>query len=306
MNFSFFYKESFPEGNIVLPQYDYFISAFDACERTSKIYEKIDSKFKIWLVFPHYHIAEEELPDTESYTSVEFKEDDYFQDFFATKNFQEQDKICIDITGFIKPHLIFLIKYLVTIIGVKKIEFLYTEPHRYLNADETKFSGFIDDIRPIEGCNSIDINTNTENDVLIISAGYDDNLIAKVCQEKNSCKNKFYILGFPSLQPDMYQESRLKVHKIKESTGDIKLLFAPAYDPFITAETLGEIIALCPNYTNIYISPLATKSHALGFVLYYLWNLDKPINIIYPYSNFYSAKNAIGIKKTWKYTLEFP
>jgi hypothetical protein len=58
--------------------------------------------------------------------------------------------------------------------------------------------------------------------LLIICAGYDDDLIAEIAQNKGHCQKKYYILGFPSLQPDFYQESILKMENAKQSTDEFK------------------------------------------------------------------------------------
>ena len=178
---------------------------------------------------------------------------------------------------------------------------------QYKDADETKFSGYIDGIQDVEGCSSINNNPNADNDLLIICAGYDDDLIAKIAQNKGHCQKKYYILGFPSLQPDMYQESILKMENAKQSTGEFKKIkFAPAFDPFVTAQIINEIVDENPSSTNIYLSPLSTKPQTVGMALFYITNYEKlPISIIFPYSKTYTSKHAEGIKRTWRYTVEF-
>jgi hypothetical protein len=192
-------------------------------------------------------------------------------------------------------------------LGINKIDFLYSEPQLYKNAEETKFSGFIDEPKLIEGCSSAVVLTDTTNDLLIVAAGYDDKLIAKVSQYKSKIKKKYYILGLPSLQPDMYQESILKLYQAKESIGYRIDKYAPAFDPFVTAQVIDEIVLENSNHSNIYLSPLSTKPQTLGIAFYYIWNYQsKPINIIFPDSKRYYAGTAEGIKKTWRYTFELP
>ncbi|MGA3013964.1 MAG: hypothetical protein ABSD71_08010 [Bacteroidales bacterium] len=304
MDYTIFYKTSYDKGNIDHNvDYDFFFSAYDACERTTIIFDKIISKSKLWIVFPHYHI---DLVGENIYNCNSLREDEGFLDLFNAVNIQASSKVCIDITGFIRPHLIFFTTYLYRI-GVKKIDFLYTEPLHYKNAEDTTFSGFIDEVRLIEGCSSEMILPNTDNDLLIITAGYDDKLIAKVSNFKSKIKNKYYILGFPSLQPDMYQESILKIYQAKDSIGQRIDKFSPAFDPFVTAQVINDIIEENQDHSNIYLSPLSTKPQTLGIAFYYLWNFKiKPINIIFPFSNTYFPKTATGIKKTWKYTFELP
>lgn len=304
MDYSVFYKTSYLDGNIDYGEgYDYFFSSYDGCERTTSVFESVKSDKKIWIKFPHYKI---EFSDEDKYVCESYREDECFIELFKAIEIKENSKICIDITGFIRPHLIFFSNYLHRK-GIKKIDFLYSEPIHYMNAEETTFSGFIDEVRLIEGCSSDRIIPNTENDLLIITAGYDDKLIAKVAQFKSKISKKYYILGLPSLQPDMYQENVLKIFQAKESIGQRIDRFAPAYDPFITAQIIDDIIRENPGHSNIYLSPLSTKPQTLGIALYYLWNYEtKPLNIIFPYSNTYHPKTAHGIKKTWKYTFEMP
>lgn len=307
MEFSHFYKEAFTLDNIEkIGSYDIFISAFDNCKRTLDVFNRTTANKKIWLRFPHYNIPEEEIP-ADIYFNKSFVEDDYYLKLFKSDLLDDTKSICIDITGFIRPHLIYLIKYL-TYIRVPKVDLLYTEPLRYKLAEETTFSGFIDHIDMIPGCSSIRSDSNTDNDLLIIAAGYDDDLLAKIARDKSHCKNRYYILGFPSLQPDMYQESILKIENARASIGEnIKFKFAPAYDPFVTADIINEIISENPNFNNIYLSPLSTKPQTIGMALFYFWHFeDLPISIIFPYSNVYTTKHAIGIKKVWRYCFELP
>ncbi|MGJ1508193.1 hypothetical protein [Sphingobacterium siyangense] len=305
MDYTIYYKESFDNGDIPdCEHYDYFISGFDDCERTKVIFNKVNAKSKIWLNFPHFNLEIENTDNEHIYESTEVKEDDYFLGFFNTFNIAIGSQICIDITGFVRPHLVFLVTSL-NRLGITKIDFIYSEPRHYKSAEETTFSGFIEEVRLIEGCTSY-MNPETENDLLIISAGYDDKLIAKVAQDKSKITNKYYLIGFPSLQPDMYQESILKMHQAKESIGQRKDIFAPAFDPFVTAQCIHDIVEK-NRWSNIYLSPLSTKPQTLGIILYYLWNYrSKSVNIIYPYSNLYFPKTAYGIKKTWRYTVELP
>jgi len=305
IDFTIFYKTSYENGDIkILEEFDFFFSAYDDCERTKVIYENVTSKKKIWIDFPHYKNSLS--PSDDIYVCKSFKEDECFIELFDKISLDKTSKICIDITGFIRPHLIFFIVYLYRI-GIKKIEFLYSEPQHYVNAEETTFSGFIDEVKIIEGCSALVNLSNVEDDLLIIAAGYDDKLIAKVSQEKSKIKSKYYILGFPSLQADMYQESILKIFQAKESIGQRIDKFASAFDPFVTAQTINEIVQSNPDHSNIYLSPLSTKPQTLGIALYYLWFFqEKSLNIIFPYSNTYLPKTATGIKKTWKYTFELP
>lgn len=308
MDFTKFYKSSFgPEEEIDGPEYDLFISAYDECDRTRIIYDKIKSKRKFWLLFPQYLYTGSE-PQEEFYVSQGKRESEYFRDFFSGFDTNElcQMSICIDSTGFLRPHLIYMIAYL-NYIGLHKLDVLYTEPGRYSKADETSFSVNIDSVRTVEGCTNNPIITDEMNDVLIVCSGYDEKLFSQVASYKSNCKHKFHIIGFPSLQLDMYQESMLRFYNIKNSVGNSIRKFAPAFDPFVTAQTIGEIIDNIQNPTNIFLSPLSTKPQTLGMVLYYLYNKrDKAVSILFPFSMEYTSGHTEGVKRTWKYTVELP
>lgn len=309
MDFTKFYKHSFDpkEEGFNYPEYDLFISAYDECDRTRIPYDRVPAKQKIWILFPQY-IYKGEKPQESCYMGSGNRESEYFRDFFASF---ERDKltkmsICVDSTGFLRPHFIYLVAYF-NFIGVRQFDVLYTEPNRYSNADETDFSINVDTVRTIDGCTNNPITTEEMNDVLIVCSGYDEKLFSQVASYKSNCKNKYHIIGFPSLQLDMYQESMLRFYNIKESVGNSIRKFAPAFDPFVTAQTIGEIIDSISNPTNIYLSPLSTKPQTLGMVLYYLYyKREKAVNILFPFSMEYTSGHTEGAKRTWIYTVELP
>jgi hypothetical protein len=109
----------------------------------------------------------------------------------------------------------------------------------------------------------------------------------------------------------MYQQNAWRTKLAADSIGEnanIKYL-APANDPFATASVLSQIISsetLMSPITNLYLSPLATKAQALGFVLYYLGECEgQNASIIFPFSSRYSSESDRGISRIWRYCLEF-
>jgi len=304
MDYTVFYKSSYLHGNVDCGSgYDFFFSGYDECDRTSVIFDKITAREKFWINFPHYRLT----PAVgHLYQCTSLKEDECFIDLFAALHLQADSRVCVDITGFVRPHLIFFITLLHRA-GIKLVDFIYYEPKHYEKAEETIFSGFPEEPRIIEGCGSNDSSADVEKDLLIVTAGYDDQLVAAVSKYKSRIKKKYYILGLPSLQADMYQESILKLYQAQDSIGTRIDRYAPAFDPFVAAQAINEIVHENPGHNNIYLSPLSTKPHTLGIALYYLWNFQSlPINIIFPFSKIYKPKTAIGVKKTWKYTVQFP
>ena len=83
-------------------------------------------------------------------------------------------------------------------------------------------------------------------------------------------------------------------------------IFAPAYDPFVTAQAIKDYVEkkqMEKPITNLYLAPLSSKPQALGMALYYLWEdgSNKPMSIIYPICDKYVQDNAIGIGRIWIY-----
>ncbi len=307
MDFTKFYKTFFdPAHEFNCPEYDLFLSAYDECDRTLIPYNQVRAKEKIWFLFPQYRYIGS-TPTVDVYSSPGRSEAEYFTGFIKKFGKELCDKsICLDSTGFLRPHLAYLVAYF-NYVGVKKFDVLYTEPGMYSKADETNFSINVDCVRTVEGCTSNPVIAEEMNDVLIVCSGYDEKLFSAIASDKSSCKYKYHIIGFPSLQPDMYQESMLRFYNIKESIGNSKREFAPAFDPFVTAQTINDIIKHIPNPTNIFLSPLSTKPQTLGMVLYYLYNKrEKAVNILFPFSMEYTSGHTTGVKRTWRYTVELP
>jgi hypothetical protein len=322
-DYSIFYKKKYstPDELKVLDKYDLFISAFNDSYRVRQVFEDIIADEKHWLVFPEYDYSAAEWPTSKDSTEKIFvfdanlKEGDIIRDYFskAGVDLTKINKICVDITGFIRPHLIFFVRY--CYLALKEVDFIYTDPIKYKKKEHTDFSFDYVDVRQIDGCQGVH-NPETNNDVLIIGSGYDHLRITDVSKKKNNSK-KIQLFGFPSLQPDMYQENILKAYKAEEETSNgrenfidkDRTIFAPANDPFVTANVIRDFV-LKENkklpITNLYLCPLSTKAQTLGLALYYVSQcIDKPVSIIFPVCNRYSKETTEGISKIWKFTVEF-
>jgi hypothetical protein len=58
--------------------------------------------------------------------------------------------------------------------------------------------------------------------------------------------------------------------------------------------------------TNLYLSPLATKPHTLGFGLFYLKELEETASsLIFPFSARYSRETGKGLGRSWIYPIVF-
>ena len=301
-------------------KYDLFISAYTKEDIVIKTFNKIDADKKIYLIFPEYNIDTNHISDDIfEYNIVDdnIKVAEYInamcEKYINTEN---NDKICVDTTGFNKPYLVFLLFWFKEN-GINDIDLIYTEPQRYLKSDKTKFSDNIIESRnivsPYESYSSAG-----ENDLFIINVGYDSKLVNKVIHNVTANKIK-PLIGFPSLQAIMYQENILNLIKSKTELGikeNDELLYAPANNPFITAHVISEYVKKYVSLhkgtvNNIHLAPLATKAQTIGMALFYIFenesydNKDINLHIHYPFTHSYSASSSEGYFRINKYTIEF-
>jgi len=294
-------------------RWDIFVSAYTAAERVRRVYEKVSAGSKHWLVFPEYGFAAAQYP-SDAFTMVARDEAEYVKAFWDGSIGDIGGRaLAIDITGFIRPYLIFLLRWLAER-GVRRFDALYTEPVIYSDRERTRFSDeVVVEVRQIAGFEGMH-NPETSNDYLIIGAGYDHQLIAQVAENKEFSK-KIQLFGLPSLRADMYQENVLRAYQAEEAVGrstadESSSYFAPANDPFVTASILREIVnrlSARKQITNLYLSPLATKPQVLGFALYYLTERrDTATSLIFPFCEAYNQETTMGMSRILKYTVELP
>ena len=315
MNYSYFFKyryQSLAELTS-LPQYDLYISSFVNSQRVLEPADAINATRKLWFV------EEGQLQDIflsgKEYVCVKTN-DDYDVIFNLFRESQLAGKrICIDATGFKIPYLLFIMRCM-TMYKINRFDVIYTEPMQYRHGENTQFSDSFYEVKQMHGMSGIHTSQN-DNDLLIIAAGYDHSRIIDVANKKKDCKKKVLLFGFPAISPSMFQENILRAHEAEASIGtecfnDMNSnIYAPAYDPFITAQSISEYIIKHNKrapFTNIYLAPLSTKPHAIGMGLYYLWEsgFSRNISLIYPYCQRYIADNSDGIAHIWRYEIELP
>jgi hypothetical protein len=323
-DFSYLYKSKYNTTAELKAskKYDLFLSAYNDSERVKAVFNDIEASDKHWMVFPQYQYTAAELPlnllSNERLFTFDptLNEGQIIRDYIKQSgvDFSKLGEVCIDITGFIRPHLVFLIRYL-SILPIKNIDFLYSDPIKYIKKEQTDFSSQYTTVRQIDGCQGMH-NPETNNDYLVIAAGYDNLRITDVSRTKANSK-KIQLFGFPSLQPDMYQENILKAYISEEATSNGResfidpdsTIFAPANDPFVTANIVRQFVDKENKrkpLTNLYLCPLSTKAQTLGLALYFITNcVDTNVSIIFPICNQYSRETTEGISKIWKYTVEF-
>lgn len=308
MNYSYYFIEEVNDVSDI--SYDIFISAFDGCHRTLETYGKIISKMKYWLLFPQYSFPNTmQLPQNALF-SEEVTENGYINAVVDQMANLNGSRICIDSTGFIIPHLMFLMMLLKRK-GVKEYHILYSSPIKYSKDESTVFSIGANQTRPIIGYSSSPKNVNGD-DVLILLAGFNDTLLTNVARDKSKSKYKYLFVGFPPLQADMYQQSILQLNKSKETIGKTNVYYckAPAYDPFISASKIQKEIDRLgvgnrQDIGFIHIAPLSTKPMAIAAALVYMKNPDLPIDVVYPTSDSYMCDHSEGISRTWRYIIEY-
>lgn len=325
MDFSLFYRKGpIKEAEIhSLGNWDLFISAYNESDRLQTIFSKIRAKSKYWLVHSQYNFKDEQLPSDGKAiikAALGTTESEVIRSLFSEiSNHESIDttdlktkSICIDSTGFLRPHLMFLLLYCYKVLKVETVDILYSEPEVYKKAENTVFSTGSSNIRYVDGfANGQD--SNFGDDLLVVGAGFEKELLEEIVDDKSHAR-KSQIVGFPPLQPDMYQQCLLKTTGIEVSSEEAIPRFAPANDPFATASVLSEIFEeehSKKKVTNLYLTPLGTKAQVVGFSLFYIHRfIENPESlgggVLFPFREAYSQETSDGFSKAWRYTVEFP
>jgi hypothetical protein len=312
MDYSLFYRRPVRVDRLdkELGPFDVFVSAYNSSDRVQLVFDEVRSRRKLWLAHPEYQYANVELPTNSpvvlpSSTSETAQVDELLKGAGVLTG----KRLCIDITGFMRHALLFLLPKLAHA-GVAKFTALYSEPVSYVRQEATIFSTTTSGaVRPVRGMYG---SPGSGADHLVMAIGYDHQLISEVASYKDGV-TVHPLFAFPSLSADMYQQSALRAEK----SGEVILrpdwvsnrIFAPANDPFSTAAVVSEhvrrIDAIAPEQ-NIYLAPLSTKAQALGMGLY--WQLEGRqrgrCTILLPECITYSRETSKGLKRLWQYEVE--
>jgi hypothetical protein len=311
IDYTILYRDEMPPPEEMWnDRWELFVSGYSFDERVRKVFDKVEADEKWWLIQPQYDFAEAELPARGSiYRNDASDEALYVNQFF--RNVVALDagtRVCIDISGLMRPHLLYVLRYLFQA-GVDRFDVLYSEPQQYVHGADTRFVGGAVNVRQVNGYEGVHI-PQTDRDLLVIGAGYDYEQIVSVAYNKEHA-HILQMFGLPSLAPDMYQESRLRAKDAEEGLGtsaESPILVAPASDPFVTASVLQETVRReteIGGLTNLYLCPVGSKPQTLGFGLYYVgeW-LGDAASIIFPFSERYEKTTTTGVKTVWKYSVE--
>jgi hypothetical protein len=295
------------DPNFTYRSFDFFWAALTADERAKALYDKVSAVRKQWVILPEYGFAATEIPSGSYAPAGAGDEAELITSFLDGQAISPSSTICIDITGFLAPYLLFLLRALANR-GVGSFELLYSEPGKYLDSEETQFSSEnVHSVRQVYGYEGTH-TTDTSKDALIIGVGYDHQLLKIVASTKEGAR-AIQLFGLPALRPDMYQQNILRASRAADAMGrppgehrDNWLL--PAHDPFTTATILSRFFEE-GKFTNLYLCPLATKPQVLGFGIFYINEcLGKPISILYPFCNSFPKRTSVGVGRVWAYSAE--
>ncbi|WP_426232366.1 hypothetical protein [Pararhizobium sp. DWP3-4] len=294
---------------------DVFISAYNDNERVKSTFDEVNASRKFWWILPDYGYSTDEYPAEPGLEIVDLlpeNEAELVVEGLRRSGLADPDvkSVCVDITGFLHPHILLLLKYFKAN-PVEELEFIYTEPGHYSRKVETRFSlTETVTVRQVAGFEGLH-NPEMDHDVVVIGIGYDHSLIGQVIANKESAR-VVQLHCFPSLSADMYQESILRLDRVSavstQNAVDLNF-FATANDPYVTAAVLDEAVTLLNSkqrISNLYLSPLSTKPQALGFGLYYLSRLEgRAASMIYPFTERYSRETSTGMGRGWVYPIVF-
>lgn len=310
IDYSIFYRSELELSTLdKSEEFDVFISAFNTAMRVQSVFEKIPAKRKLWLIHPEYQYSDADLPKNgELVRPVSTDEIEQVKALLDAVAQLQNCRVCIDITGFMRHVLVFLVAKL-NVIGVENFRALYSEPETYSKQEATVFSTqTAGRVRPVAGMRMP--NDDNAQDVLVMGVGYDHALINEVMNNKDHAK-VYPILGFPSLSPEMFQQSAIRAsHSGGSALEDAWITnrkFAPANDPFATAGVLADLVRIMKKpLPNVYLTPLSTKVQALGFAIY--WVLEGKsrgaVSMLLPECVTYSRETSTGLKRLWAYDVE--
>ncbi|WP_222621973.1 hypothetical protein [Variovorax sp. PAMC26660] len=260
MDYSYYYRRTINVQRIKdeLQGFDVFISAYNSSDRVKNVYGEVRAARSYWVIHPEYQYAAIERPQNGVLICpASLDEVAQVGAIFDAVGDLSGLRVCIDITGFMRHVLTFLIAKLARDNSCNLFA-LYSEPEAYLKQENTQFATTTSGIvRPVRGMAG---PTKPQAlDHLVIAVGYDHRLISEVVNSKDDSR-VYPIFAFPPLSADMYQQSAIRASESGDVAQSSDWLnnrqFAPANDPFATAEILSSLIAQIdrrPEPANIYI-----------------------------------------------------
>ncbi|WP_156354176.1 hypothetical protein [Gordonia sp. HS-NH1] len=290
--------------------FDLFLSAYNGSERVKTLFELARAVEKRWLVHHEYEYSDSEVPTMSWKTDPLESEIDSWERCIRDLGLTPDKRIGIDITGMMRPHLL-LLPLMLFRAGFTEVSVFYSDPVAYVSGQETTFTrGPVERVAVVPGYGGVQSASIDSRDCLVIGAGYDHSLVKAIAESKSKAEH-YLLVGMPGLQPHMYQESVYRISQAKEAINEFRsrsLLFAPANNPFMTAQVLSDHISSIRKKGvsgNVYLAPVGPKSQVLGFAWYYLCEgFDSPLSVIFPYAQRYSRETSTGSGAIHEYKLE--
>ncbi|UYO96373.1 hypothetical protein OED01_12275 [Microbacterium sp. M28] len=310
-DYSIFSKNRRTPAELAEASFDVLVSAFNDSERVRRVFDLLPAAEKYWVVHSEYGYADGELPSEACWTpDPRESEIEAWERCFSDLAITPDAKIAIDITGMMRPHLL-LLPLMLQRAGFKEATLLYSDPVSYVSGQATTFTkGPVERVAVVPGYAGAHRTSIDARDCLIIGAGYDHELVKAVAESKRNADH-YVLVGMPGLQPHMYQESVYRISQAKESINDFRsrsLLYAPANNPFMTAQVLSDHLTSLRRkgeVDNVYLAPVGPKSQVLGFAWYFLCEgLGTPTSILFPYAQRYSRETSAGLSAIHEYKLE--
>lgn len=313
VDYGIFYRRSIDVNRIAneLPIFDIFVSAYNSSDRVRMVFDDVRAGEKFWLLHPEYNFSDLEQPQSGIKVCPRQLDEIHQVDVLLNAIGDVSGKsMCIDITGFMRHVLVFMVVKL-AYLGVQEFTAVYSEPVAYLDQENTVFStqtsGRVGPIKGMAGSNHA-----SGMDHLILGVGFDHKIMGQVLNHKDNM-TVYPVFAFPSLSPDMYQQSAVKSSESGDAAMEdawvVNRRFAPANDPFSTAAIVSSVVKEIDrnvNNANLYLAPLSTKVQALGFALY--WQLEgrirRAVTMLLPECITYSRETSLGLKRLWTYTIE--
>lgn len=293
---------------------DVFLSALNESERVRSVHAGVIAGRKIWLVHQEYGYGAGELP-TEGEVFVpddNLSEVEWWLALVDAKLGNQSlagARVVVDITGMMRAHIM-VMPLIFKELQLESLIVVYSDPTSYMSGARTVFSAGSDvEVRQVQGLEGSHLSPSPA-DMLVIGAGYDFGLVRAAAEAKRTCQH-LVVLGLPSLQPHMYQESQLSLSDATESLnkfGDGTLLFAPADNPFATASVLQERVSEYARRSgsgNLYFCPVGSKAQVLGFAWYFLTeSRHGPASMLFPFNSKYSRETSVGFSRLHEFELE--
>lgn len=311
VEYAAFRRSSIDHEQVRARSYDLFIGALNDSVRVRSLAASVRATEKIWLVHEEYGYLDAELPEgdvvraTRSSSPAESWAEVIGQLQGAVP--LHELSIAVDITGMMRPHIAML-PYAFKVAGVSRLTVFYSDPDSYKLGERTKFTrGPVDRVGLVPGMEGGHSNMPSPRDALIIGAGYDHNLVTAVVDDKPNAEH-VVLVGLPGLQPHMYQESILMLENSSSSIRHYRpatRIFAPANDPFATAQVISAKVDSMGPIDHLYLSAVGAKPHVLGFAWYY-WCEGITLNtsFLVPFAEKYERETSKGVAAIHEYILE--